>query len=199
MYRMIRAAEVLGKLDSRERSIVVDATSGQYGDRVAAMIRRGPARHYPLQIIDARQCASTERKKLLKAYGVRKWCSPIHRKAATLARYFADAANCMAAEKQPDLYFYPDQYGNRENPQAHYETTVPGNHLSQDRMARSRILWRGSARAAMGDGDPAAVARVQSEHPHRGHATRGPVPWTRRPQAHGNWPRTSRKLYDAKV
>ncbi|MDR2730185.1 MAG: hypothetical protein LBB81_04725 [Treponema sp.] len=28
-----------------------------------------------------------------------------------------------AAKKEPDLYFFPNQYDNFENPRTHYETT----------------------------------------------------------------------------
>jgi cysteine synthase B len=64
--------------------------------------------------------ASAERKKLLKAYGAEV--------VLTDPAEGSDGAFYAAQElhqKQPDRYFYPDQYGNPENPRAHYETTGP--------------------------------------------------------------------------
>jgi cysteine synthase B len=62
--------------------------------------------------------ASEERKKLIRAYGAEI--------AETDPLEGSDGAYRMAialAEKEPDLYFFPNQYDNPENPRTHYETT----------------------------------------------------------------------------
>jgi S-sulfo-L-cysteine synthase (O-acetyl-L-serine-dependent) len=113
-YRMIRAAEVSGQLAPGK--IILDATSGNTGIAYAMIAAR---RGYHCKLLMPAN-ASPERKKLLKAYGAEV--------VLTNPAEGSDGAFYAARElhkEQPDLYFYPDQYGNPENPRAHYETTGP--------------------------------------------------------------------------
>jgi cysteine synthase B len=63
--------------------------------------------------------ASAERKKLLAAYGAELVLTD-----PALGSDGAFFETQKLYRQHPDLYFYPDQYGNPENPRAHYETTA---------------------------------------------------------------------------
>lgn len=113
-YRMIRKAELAGEL-TRDK-IILDATSGNTGIAYAMVASR---RGYRVKLLMPAN-ASPERKKLLTAYGAEL--------VLTDPSAGSDGAYFEAREmhrEQPDLYVYPDQYGNPENPRAHYETTGP--------------------------------------------------------------------------
>jgi cysteine synthase B len=113
-YRMIRAAELSGRLTPGK--IILDATSGNTGIAYAMIAAR---RGYRCKLLMPAN-ASTERKKLLRAYGAEV--------DLTDPAEGSDGAFFAAQrlyKKQPDLYVYLDQYGNPENPRAHYETTGP--------------------------------------------------------------------------
>ncbi len=113
-YRMIRAAEISGQLTPEKT--ILDATSGNTGIAYALIAAR---RGYRCKLLMPAN-ASTERKKLLKAYGAEV--------VLTDPAEGSDGAFYAAQrlyEERPDSHFYPDQYGNPENPRAHYETTGP--------------------------------------------------------------------------
>jgi cysteine synthase B len=109
---MILEGEKSGKLTPGK--ILIDATSGNTGIAYAML---GASRGYKVKLC-LPENASHERKRILKAYGAELVLTPadegsdgaIHK---VRALYEAD----------PDLYFYPDQYGNDANWQAHYNTT----------------------------------------------------------------------------
>jgi S-sulfo-L-cysteine synthase (O-acetyl-L-serine-dependent) len=113
-YRMIRAAELSGQL-TKDKTIL-DATSGNTGIAYAMIAAR---RGYRCKLLMPAN-ASPERKKLLSAYGAEL--------VLTDPALGSDGAYFEAQkmfQEQPDVYFYPDQYGNPENSNAHYETTGP--------------------------------------------------------------------------
>lgn len=110
---MVEDGERTGRLTSGK--IILDATSGNTGIAYAMI-----AAHKGYRV---RLClpenASIERKRMLKAYGAE--------------MVFTDAAEgsdgaireCQRLYgKNPELYFYPDQYNNPANWKAHYETTA---------------------------------------------------------------------------
>jgi len=112
-YRMIRAGELSGQMTSEK--IILDATSGNTGIAYAMIAAR---RGYRVKLLMPAN-ASAERKKLLSAYGAEL--------VLTEPAQGSDGAYFETQklyEKRRDLYFYPDQYGNPENPRAHYETTA---------------------------------------------------------------------------
>lgn len=113
-YRMIRAAELAGTLTPDK--IIVDATSGNTGIAYALIAAR---RGYRCQLLMPAN-ASLERKKLLRAYGAELVLTDPAE--GSDGAYFAVQ---KLVREQPDRYFYPDQYGNPENPAAHYHTTGP--------------------------------------------------------------------------
>jgi cysteine synthase B len=111
---MILDGERTGKL-TRDKTLI-DATSGNTGIAYAMICA---ARGYKVKLCLPAN-ASMERKRILKAYG------------AELVLTSADEGSDGAIRKvreiynaDPDRYFYPDQYNNDANWQAHYETTGP--------------------------------------------------------------------------
>jgi cysteine synthase B len=112
-YRMIRAGELSGQMTPDKT--ILDATSGNTGIAYAMIAAR---RGYRCKLLMPAN-ASAERKKLLSAYGAEL--------VLTDPAFGSDGAYFEVQKlqkEQPDLYFYPDQYGNPENPRAHYETTA---------------------------------------------------------------------------
>jgi cysteine synthase B len=109
---MILDGERSGKLNHGR--VILDATSGNTGIAYAMI---GANRGYQVKLCLPAN-ASTERKRILKAYGAK--------------MLFSDGAEgsdgairlCRRTYlEDPDLYFYPDQYNNPANWKAHYEGT----------------------------------------------------------------------------
>jgi S-sulfo-L-cysteine synthase (O-acetyl-L-serine-dependent) len=109
---MIRAGERAGRLTPAK--IILDATSGNTGIAYAMI---GAARGYRVTLCLPAN-ANTERKRMLRVYGAEL--------IETDPRAGADGAQLRAQEiaaREPEKYFYPDQYNNDANWRAHYETT----------------------------------------------------------------------------
>jgi cysteine synthase B len=140
-YRMIRAAELSGQLTTDKT--ILDATSGNTGIAYAMIAAR---RGYRCKLLMPAN-ASTERKKLLKAYGAEV--------VLTDPAEGSDGAFYAAQQlykEQPDLYFYPDQYGNPENLRAHYETTGPEIIEQTDGKITHFLAGLGTSGTLMGTG-----------------------------------------------
>jgi cysteine synthase B len=111
---MVLDGERSGKLNHTRT--ILDSTSGNTGIAYAMI---GANRGYRVKLVLPGN-ASSERKRILKAYG-----------AETI---FSDAGEgsdgairlCRQIYREdPDLYFYPDQYNNPANWKAHFEGTGP--------------------------------------------------------------------------
>jgi cysteine synthase B len=140
-YRMIRVAEVSGQL--KPGKAILDATSGNTGIAYAMIAAR---RGYQCKLLMPAN-GSTERKKLLKAYGAEV--------VLTDPAEGSDGAFFAAQRlynEHPDLYFYPDQYGNPENPRAHYETTGPEVIKQTDGKITHFLAGLGTSGTLMGAG-----------------------------------------------
>ena len=112
-YRMIRAAELSGEMTPDKT--ILDATSGNTGIAYAMI---GARRGYRVKLLMPSN-ASVERKRLLAAYGAEL--------VLTDPAQGSDGAffeTQKLYQREPNRYFYPDQYGNPHNPLAHYETTA---------------------------------------------------------------------------
>jgi cysteine synthase B len=111
---MILDGERSGKLTKEK--ILLDATSGNTGIAYAWICA---ARGYRVKLCLPKN-ASEERKRILAAYGAELvLTSPFEGSDGAIRE-----ARRLYAEN-PDIYFYPDQYNNPANWQAHYETTGP--------------------------------------------------------------------------
>ena len=111
---MIRDGERTGAL--RPGKTILDATSGNTGIAYAMI---GAAMGYPVTLCLPSN-ASHERKRILSAYGAQVVLTP--------ADDGSDGAIKRAREMYsaaPQRYFYPDQYSNPANWQAHYQSTAP--------------------------------------------------------------------------
>lgn len=111
---MILAGEASGELTRSK--ILLDATSGNTGIAYAML---GAARGYRVTLALPKN-ASAARKKILKLYGAEI--------IETDPLEGTDGAQMVVKElyaKNPDKYFYPDQYNNEANWKAHYATTAP--------------------------------------------------------------------------
>ena len=111
---MIRAGERDGSL--RAGRTIVDATSGNTGIAYAMI---GAARNYRVKLFLPRN-ASPERKRILAAFGAELVLTD-----PALQTDGAIVACRAEYEAHPERYFYPDQYGNPANWQAHFQTTGP--------------------------------------------------------------------------
>jgi S-sulfo-L-cysteine synthase (O-acetyl-L-serine-dependent) len=95
---------------------ILDATSGNTGIAYAMV---GAARGYRVTLCIPKN-ASPERKRILRAYGAEL--------VETDPTRSTDAAQLVAREmaaREPEKYFYPDQYNNPANWRAHYGATAP--------------------------------------------------------------------------
>jgi cysteine synthase B len=111
---MIREGERAGLLVPGK--ILIDSTSGNTGIAYAMI---GASRGYPVKLCLPLN-ASPERKRILKAYGAELVLTPADEGSDGAIRKVREL---YAAE--PDKYFYPDQYSNPANWQAHFHTTAP--------------------------------------------------------------------------
>ena len=110
---MIEDGERRGAL-TRDR-VIIDSTSGNTGIAYALM---AAAKGYRVKLVMPGN-VSAERKALVTAYGAEIVYSD--------AGEGSDGAIRMVRElvdRDPGLYFYPDQYSNPANPRAHYEGTA---------------------------------------------------------------------------
>lgn len=113
-YHMIRIAEESGALTPEKP--IIDATSGNTGIAYAMI---GAAKGYRV-LLALPANASMERKKILAAYGAELLLSdPLEGTDGAIK-----AIRALHAEA-PEKYFYPDQYSNDANWQAHYLSTAP--------------------------------------------------------------------------
>jgi len=111
--RIVAEARRAGKLAPGK--ILLDSTSGNTGIAYAML---GAALGFPVTLC-VPENASPERKRILQAYGANIiYTDPAEGSdgAIKIARQYA--------ERDPDLYFYADQYSNDANWRAHYETTA---------------------------------------------------------------------------
>jgi cysteine synthase B len=111
---MIREGERSGRL---QRGVtILDATSGNTGIAYGMI---GAARGYPVTICLPAN-ASLRRKQILRSFGVEL--------IETDPLQATDGAQLVARElatREPERFFYPDQYNNPENWRAHYDGTGP--------------------------------------------------------------------------
>ena len=110
---MLRAGERSGAL--RPGKTILDATSGNTGISYAML---GAVLGYAVKLC-LPSSASEERKRILHAYGAELVITPGDEGSDGAIRRVREL---YAAD--PERYFYPDQYSNPANWQAHYRTTA---------------------------------------------------------------------------
>jgi len=111
---MVLEGERTGKL--RRDKTIIDATSGNTGIAYAMI---GSILGYRVELVVPANMGE-ERKRIIRAYGAgMRYSDPLEG---------TDGAQDLVraiVSRDPDVYFYPDQYNNATNWQAHYETTGP--------------------------------------------------------------------------
>lgn len=120
---MIQAGLASGAL--RSGKTIIDATSGNTGIAYAMV---GAAMGYPVALC-LPDSASHERKRILEAFGAEMIITPGDEGTDGAIRH---VQKIVAAE--PEKYFYPDQYSNPANWQAHYHGTA--NEIWQQTSGR---------------------------------------------------------------
>src|SRR5881296_4009166 len=110
---MIQAGLASGAL--QRGKTIIDATSGNTGIAYAMI---GAALGFPVQLC-LPDSASHERKRILAALGAELVITPGDEGTDGAIRKVHEIV-----EKNPEKYFYPDQYSNPANWQAHYRTTA---------------------------------------------------------------------------
>jgi cysteine synthase B len=111
---MIQRGEQSGKLVAGK--VLLDSTSGNTGIAYAMICA---AKGYRVKLCLPAN-ASPERKQILQAYGAELVLTPAGEGSDGAFRICRDIY-----ERDPDSYFYPDQYSNPANWQAHFATTGP--------------------------------------------------------------------------
>lgn len=113
-WQMIQDGQARGIL--RPGKVLLDSTSGNTGIAYAWI---GAAKGFPVQLVMPRN-VSEERKKIVSGFGTKIiYSDPL------LGSDGARELASQLAQKNPDQYFFPDQYSNPSNWKAHYETTGP--------------------------------------------------------------------------
>jgi cysteine synthase B len=155
---MVLDGERSGKLTPDKT--IMDATSGNTGIAYSMI---GAACGYRVALCLPAN-ANEERKRLLKAFGAEL--------ILTDPRLSSDGAIIKARElyaTEPDKYFYPDQYSNPSNWQAHYSTTGPEIWRQTYERVTHFVAGLGTSGTFMGTGrffrDHAPHVRLVSMQP----------------------------------
>ncbi|MGA2712324.1 MAG: cysteine synthase family protein [Bryobacteraceae bacterium] len=147
---MILEGERSGKLTPGKT--LIDATSGNTGIAYAMICA---ARGYKVKLCLPTN-ASIERKRILKAYGAELVLTPADEGSDGAIRKVREI---HAAD--PDRYFYPDQYNNDANWQAHYDTTGPEIIEQTEGRLTHFVTLLGTSGTFMGNS-----RRLRKELPH---------------------------------
>jgi len=110
---MIEQAEAEGELTPGKT--IIEPTSGNTGIGLAMI---GIVKGYDVEIVMS-DAVSVERRKILKTFGVKITLTP-----GELGTDGAIMEARSLVKKHPDKYFMPDQFSNKYNKLAHYETTA---------------------------------------------------------------------------
>jgi len=122
-----------------KNKIILDSTSGNTGVAYAMF---GAALGYKVKLFMPSN-ASMERKKVIRAYG-----AEIVETSPLDGSDGAYNAAIKEAQNKPDLYFFPNQYDNFKNSQAHYDTT--GDELYKQYKPTHFVCGTGTSGTFMG-------------------------------------------------
>ncbi len=110
---MIEEAEKKGELTPAK--IVIEPSSGNTGIGLSLICA---VKGYPLEIVMP-ETMSVERRKIMTAYGARITLTPGDKGMDGAQDYVKERV-----EQDPDKYFFPNQFANKNNPIAHYRYTA---------------------------------------------------------------------------
>jgi cysteine synthase B len=139
--KMIEVGLAEGELTSGKT--ILDSTSGNTGIGLAMV---GAALGYPVTLVMPEN-VSTERKKVIRAYGAQiVFSDPMEG---------SDGAILLCRKllgEDPERYFKPDQYNNPANPLSHYEGTGPEIWRQTDGAVTHFVASIGTSGTIMGTG-----------------------------------------------
>ena len=139
--RMVQEGIRNGKL--RPDKTILDSSSGNTGIALAMI---GRVLGYSVELV-VPENVSRERKQIIHAYGAKiVYSDPLEGSdgAIRLCR--------KILQENPDRYFKPDQYFNKMNPQAHYETTGPEIYRQTQQKITHFVAGIGTGGTIMGTG-----------------------------------------------
>jgi len=165
-YYMIKKAEELGEL-TRDK-IILEPTSGNTGISLAMI---GAAKGYHVALVMP-ECVSMERRRILEAFGAEVILTPgcdgtdgAIRRSHELLR------------DDPERYFMPNQFENKSNALAHYETTGPEIFTQTNGQVDIFVAGMGTTGTLMGVGrylkEQKPTIRIVGVEPTKGHAIQG--------------------------
>jgi len=138
-YYMIKEAEENGELTKGKT--ILEPTSGNTGIALAMI---GAAKGYRVKLLMP-ECVSSERRKILEALGAEVILTP--------GEGGTDGAIRKAhqiLEEDPDKYYMPDQFKNKNNILSHYETTGPEIFSQTDGSIDIFVAGMGTTGTLMG-------------------------------------------------
>ena len=162
--KMIEMAEETGELTKDK--IILDSTSGNTGIAYAMI---ASIKGYRVELVMPSN-VSEERKKIVTAYGAN-----ILYSSALEGSDGAQREAKRLLQEYPKKYYMPDQYNNKANPLAHYETTGPEILEQTEGRITHFVAGIGTSGTLMGTGrrlkefnpDIQLIA-VEPEHPLHG-------------------------------
>ncbi len=113
-YYMVKAAEEAGLLN--KKVTILEPTSGNTGIALAMI---GTAKGHKVKLFMP-ECVSLERQHILRAFGAEMVLTPAHEGTDG-----AIVRSHQLLKEKPDEYYMPNQFENKNNVLAHYETTGP--------------------------------------------------------------------------
>ena len=138
-WYMIEKAEESGELTKAKT--ILEPTSGNTGIALAMI---GASKGYRVKLT-LPECVSSERRHVLEAFGADVVLTP--------GREGTDGAIRKAhqmVEAEPDRYYMPNQFVNRSNWLAHYETTGPEIYRQTDGQMDAFVAGMGTTGTLMG-------------------------------------------------
>jgi len=165
-YYMLKKAEESGELTKGK--VILEPTSGNTGISLAMI---GAAKGYQVTLV-VPGCVSVERSRILEAFGANVIITP-----ASEATDGAIRKAHQILEEEPDKYFMPNQYANRSNPLAHYETTGPEIFAQTKGEIDVFVAGMGTTGTLMGTGrylkERKPGIKIVGVEPTLGHAIQG--------------------------
>jgi cysteine synthase B len=165
-YYMIKKAEESGEL--KKGKTILEATSGNTGIAIAMI---GAARGYPVKLVIP-GCVSSERSRILEAYGAEVILTPASEGTDGSIR---EAARII--EEEPEKYYMPNQFSNENNCLSHYVSTGPEIFSQTCGEVDVLVAGMGTTGTLMGIGkylkDKKTDIKIVGVEPVKGHAIQG--------------------------
>jgi len=165
-YYMIKKAEESGELIHNKT--ILEPTSGNTGISLAMI---GATKGYRVKLLMPR-CVSIERRRILEAYGAEVILTPAEEGTDGAIR-----RGHQLISKEPDKYYMPNQFENKNNVLAHYETTGPEIFSQTKGKVDVFVAGMGTTGTLMGVGkylkEKKPGVRIVGVEPTEGHTIQG--------------------------